>query len=352
MKKLLQKALNKQSAPPETGGRITNETVAVHRERVLAGGRKFKYPLQYTKHRLLIITIIIVVITTVSFFGFCGWQLYSVQSTDKFIYSVTQFIPVPVAKVNGAWVRYSDYLLGLRSTIHYLSTKEAVNFNSDDGRRQLDYQKRLALDKAIKDTFVSQLASQNHISVSQKEIDDFAQQQVSAKRLGVDEAKYKQVLRDYYDWSFDDFKNSIREQLLQKKVMAQLDTDSKQTINDILKSIQQGADFTTTAKAKSEDVATKAQGGDMGVVNQSTNDPNGLVVAASKLQPGQVSQVIEGADGFYIVKLLDKPSSDSLHIAKIYVSYKVLDKKLADLKQNGQIQEFIAVKQVAPPSNQ
>ena len=96
MKKLLRKAFNKQT-PPETGGRITNETVAEHRERVLAGGRKFKYPLQYTKHRVLIVTIIIVVVTTLSFVGFCGWQLYSAQSTDKFIYSITQFAPVPVA---------------------------------------------------------------------------------------------------------------------------------------------------------------------------------------------------------------------------------------------------------------
>ena len=47
MKKLLRKALGKNAPPPpETGGRITNETVAEHRERVLAGGRKFKYPLQ------------------------------------------------------------------------------------------------------------------------------------------------------------------------------------------------------------------------------------------------------------------------------------------------------------------
>jgi len=352
MKKLLQKTFNKKATRPETGGRITNETVAEHRERVLAGGRKFKYPLQYTKHRVLIITILIVVVTTISFVGFCGWQLYGAQATDKFMYSITQFVPVPVAKVNGAWVRYSDYLLNLRSAIHYLSTKEAVNFDSEDGKNQLDYQKRLALDKAVQSVLVDQLASQNKISVSSAEIDDFVKKQITNSRLGVTEDVYKQVIRDYYDWSFDEYKDSIRQQLLRKKVMAQLDTQARQTINAILQSVQQGADFGATAKDKSEDVSTKAQGGDMGVVNKATDDPNGIIAAASRLQPGQVSGVIEGVDGFYIVKLLDKPDDNDLHIAKIYISYKIIDQKIIQLKKDGQIQEFIKVKPIANPTNQ
>lgn len=352
MKKLLRKAFNKQAPPPETGGRITNETVAEHRERVLAGGRKFKYPLQYTKHRVLIISIIIVVVTTLSFLGFCGWQLYNAQSTDKFIYSMTQFVPVPVAKVEGTWVRYSDYLLELRSAIHYLSTKEAVNFNSDDGKRQLDYQKRLAMDKSIENTLVAQLASQHHVAVSQKEVDDFIKQQISTNRLGVNETVYRQVIRDYYDWSFDEYKNSIRQQLLRKKVMAQLDTGSKQKINDILKGLQGGADFAAVAKEHSEDVATKAQGGDVGLVNKNTEDPNGIVAVAGQLEHGKFSQVIEGVDGFYIVKLLEKRDGGDLHIAKIYVGYKILDSKMAELKKSGQIQEFITVKQIDNPSKQ
>ena len=39
--------------------RITNDTVAEHREKVLAGGRKLKYPLQYTRRKLVRNTILI-----------------------------------------------------------------------------------------------------------------------------------------------------------------------------------------------------------------------------------------------------------------------------------------------------
>ena len=57
MKKLRRK---KRSAEAEQPSRITNETVAEHRERILAGGRRFKYPVQYARHRLVINTIIII----------------------------------------------------------------------------------------------------------------------------------------------------------------------------------------------------------------------------------------------------------------------------------------------------
>src|SRR5688572_25990542 len=141
MKKMLNKIFKSSAKPPVTGGRITNETVAEHRERVLAGGRKFKYPLQYTKRRVLVISIVLSVLALLFFVAFFAWSLYFAQAYDKFTYGLTRVLPVPVAQVDGDMVRYSSYLAELRSSVHYLTTKEAVNFSSADGRRQLDYQK-------------------------------------------------------------------------------------------------------------------------------------------------------------------------------------------------------------------
>ncbi len=342
MKNLLHKPFRKQNvAPPETGGRITNETVAEHRERVLAGGRKFKYPLQYTKHRLLIITVALVIAVMLLFSGFCFWQLYGVQSTDRFMYRLTEVVPLPVAKVDGEWVRYSDYLLRLRSAVHYLSTKEAVNFSSDDGRRQLDYQKRLAMDKAIENTLVKHLAATNDISVSQQEVDDFVRQQISSYKLGVTEDVYRQVIRDYYDWSFEEYKDSVKQQILRQRVMAKLDDAARLKMGSILKRIEAGGDFSVIAKADSEDILTKNQGGDWGMLTKGSDDPSGLIAAAATLKPNQVSKIIEGVDGFYIVKLLEKRDTGDLHIARIFISYKVLDKKIAELRKENLIQEIL-----------
>ncbi len=350
MSKFLPKRFSKgkQTPPaPDTGGRITNETVAEHRERVLAGGRKFKYPLQYTKHRLLIISVILVISTTLLFFGFCAWQLYGVQSTDRFMYRLTQIVPLPVAKVDGEWVKYSDYLLRLRSSIHYLSTKEAVNFNSDDGRRQLDYQKRLAMDKAIENTLVQHLATQNNLSVSAQEVDDFVKQQIASYKLGVTQEVYEQVIRDYYDWSFDEYKDSVKQQLLKVKVQAKLDTEGYNKLLAILQQSRSGGDFATLAKANSEDPITQQQGGDMGVASKGAQDPNGLFAAASKLNVGDVSDIISGVDGFYIVKLLERHENGDLRIARIQITYKVLEKTTKEFRGQHKIEEILHLSQAA-----
>lgn len=353
MKKLVHKLLKKSSQkPPETGGRITNETVAEHREKVLAGGRKFKYPLQYTKHRVLFISVIISVLAVVLFVAFFAYQLYPAQAYDKFTYELTRVIPVPVAKVDTEWVRYSDYLSELRSSVHYLTTKEAVNFNSADGKRVLDYQKRLALDKAIRDAYISKLAAANHISVSNKEVDDFIKKQIASNNLGVTEDVYKQVISDYYDWTFDEYKGSVQREMLSKKVNAALDTESRAKATWAIQQIAAGVNFADLAKIASEDPLTKNQGGDVGFVSKNSDDPNGLIAATVQLQAGQISGVIEGSDGFYIVKLLERRDNGDVHFAKIFMSYKVVANQLTNLKKQSKVNEFIKVSQIANPISQ
>ena len=240
----------KKSHGPETGGRITNETVAEHRERVLAGGRKFKYPLQYTKHRILFISVVISVLALIIFICFFIWQLYFAQAYDRFTYGLTRVLPVPVAKVDNDFVRYSDYLSELRSAVHYLTTKEAVNFNATDGKRQLDFYKRLALDKAIRNALVGKLANDNKVTVTAKEVDDFVRRQLESKKLGVTEEDYKRVISDYYDRSFDEYKNAVRQELLHKKVNATLDKDSRAKAQLAVDQIvTAGADFGEIGRA-------------------------------------------------------------------------------------------------------
>lgn len=351
MKKMLSKVFRK-SRPPETGGRITNETVAEHRERVLAGGRKFKYPLQYTTHRILFISILISILALIIFVCFFVWQLYFAQAYDRFTYGLTRVLPVPVAKVDTEFVRYSDYLSELRSAVHYLTTKEAVNFNATDGKRQLDFYKRLALDKAIRNALVSKLAGDHNITVTAKEVDDFVRHQLESKKLGVTEEDYKRVINDYYDRTFDEYKNAVRQELLHKKVNATLDTDSRAKAQSVVDQVVlTGVNFGDLARALSEDPVTAASGGDVGFVSKDSEDPNGLIAAAQALQsPGQIAGPIEGVDGFYVVQLTEKRDTGDIRFAKIFFAYKVVDQKLAALKEQHKISEFIKVDEIANPT--
>ena len=84
--------------------RITNETVAEHREAVLSGARKFIYPLQQSKHSIVRTSIMLLSVVLFAFFAFCGLELYKFQTTSSFMYGVTRVVPFPAAKVGKSWV--------------------------------------------------------------------------------------------------------------------------------------------------------------------------------------------------------------------------------------------------------
>src|SRR6478736_4302488 len=51
---------------------ITNETVAEHREDVLKGARKYKYPLQHSKHRIVVYSTGLLILAVITFFIYTG----------------------------------------------------------------------------------------------------------------------------------------------------------------------------------------------------------------------------------------------------------------------------------------
>ena len=90
------------------------EKVDARREEVLAAGRKFKYPLQWTKYRVVVNTILISFVV-IGIIFVAGWlALYRFNMTDDMLFRITKILPVPVANVDGKNVRFSDYLMFYR----------------------------------------------------------------------------------------------------------------------------------------------------------------------------------------------------------------------------------------------
>lgn len=174
MKNYLKRKPKKALDEDKTPARITNETVAEHREQVLAGGRKFKYPRQYQKHKLVINSIAIGIVAIVTPAG-CrlAAALYVAQSSSGILYRMTQLIPVHVASVDGEPVRYSDYLSRYRSSLFYYRKYDALNETSADGGRRAGYTKRQELTNAEKAAFARKLAPSAQVTVTNKEVDDF-----------------------------------------------------------------------------------------------------------------------------------------------------------------------------------
>ena len=124
MKKRISKQKTEQPVSQENVPRITNETVAEHREEVLSSARKYIYPLQHSKHKIVLITTSLLIAAIVGFFTFTMISLYRVKSYSSFLYGVTKVIPFPVAKAGNNYVAYENYLFELKHYIHYYENQQ------------------------------------------------------------------------------------------------------------------------------------------------------------------------------------------------------------------------------------
>ncbi|MEO7364605.1 MAG: peptidylprolyl isomerase, partial [Candidatus Saccharimonadales bacterium] len=302
--------------------RITNETVAEHREDVLKAARKYIYPLEHSRHRVVRITIVLLVLAVVIFFGYCGAALYKFQSTNGFIYGVTRVIPFPVAKSGPRWISYESYLFELRRNMHYYETQQQSDFATRDGKVQLKRLKQQALTQVTQDAYVKQLAEKNKVSVSQQSVDNQVSLVRSQNRLGSNDRVFKDVLNQFWGWSIDDFKRELRGELLQQAVVAKLDSATQTRADAALQQLKDGGDFAAIATASSEDPTTVAAGGQYpNAVTPTDRDIAPQVTAALfRLQPGQTSGLVSTGYTLEIVKVIDREGT-SLHGAHIQFNY-------------------------------
>jgi hypothetical protein len=328
--------------------RITNDKVAEYREAVIAKGKRYKYPMQQTKKRTVIISSAIVVALALGVTFLTWYQLYQAQTTSQFMYRVTQILPLTVGSADGESVLYREYLLHLRSALHYFQEIESVNISSDNGQKILAYQKRQAMDKVLEQAFARKLAAQADVNVSDRDVGVFIEQQISSNDIGATRGDFETVIREYYDWTFEEYRSSIKSQLLKSKVVAAIDDDARATAETVLQKAKgKKSDFSALAKEYSADEATKQNGGDVGFAPLSGPDPEGLAAAASKLGIGQVSDIITGANGLYVIKTLDKREGE-VRFARIFIGFKEFDRRFAALREQGGVREYITIPDASP----
>jgi hypothetical protein len=164
--------------------RITNETVAAHREEVLGSARKYIYPLQHSKHRIVLVSTSIFIAAIVIFFSYCTLGLYKFQSSSTFLYRVSEVIPFPIARTGSRFVAYENYLFELRHYTHYYENQLKTDFKDPKNEPQLREFKKRALDKVVNDVYVKHLAEMNKVTVSDQEVNDQITLVRNQNRLG------------------------------------------------------------------------------------------------------------------------------------------------------------------------
>jgi hypothetical protein len=342
MKKLPR--LRKRKKEGEHSSRITNETVAEHRERILAGGRRFKYPMQYAKHRLVFNTILISTVALVAILLIGWWQLYPQQNSSTFLYRVTRVLPLPVANVDGESVAYSDYLVGYRSQAHYLEFKEGVNLASPDNKSQVDYIKRKAMNDAIADAYAAKVAREQKITVTTQQIEDAIKRQRQSRDGTASQETYDAIVLDHFNWTPQEARGVTERKLLRQEVAYAIDTGATRKRDQVVAALATEQDFEKVALAVGGAGASKVTAGIRQLVPRNNQD-GGLAVAAAKLQKGAVSKPFKSTtgDGYYVVKLLDADNDSRISYAFIKIPLTEFDSRLELVKSQNKVSEYISI---------
>ncbi len=339
----------KQTKQNETSRRITNETVAEHRERILAGGRRFKYPVQYARHRLVINTIIISIVTLVVLMVVFWWQLYQQQNSSTLFYRVTRVVPLPVAVIDGERISYSNYLMGFRSQEHYLRYKEGVELHSKDNQQQLNYYKRKALDDAVADGYAAKIAREKGVSVSKEQVDQAMKRQRQSRDGETSQEAYDAIVLDHYNWTPAEAREVTERRLLYQEVAYHIDTLAIQQREQVAEALKTEQDFDNIAESIPAKGQARVQAGVTPLVPRNNQD-GGLAVTAANQDIGVISEAVRSTtgDGYYFVKTLEKDET-KVSYAYLKVPLTMLDAQLQQKRQEGSYREFISVEKIASP---
>lgn len=242
----------------------------------------------------------------------------------------------------------------LLSTVEILVKKYEMNIRPEDRERAAADAKKALLNKLIDDLLLKQEARRLGITVREEEVtkaiqDNLKQRKMSMEdlqqALAKDETSYEKYLEAmridlirvrimqreirprisvtneeigaFYEEHRDEYegKQRVRLQMIALPVSGESHPAAKEDLRlkaiNILKRIRAGEPFEALANENSPDRART--GGDIGYVEKGSLNPS-IEEVAFLLKPGEVSDVIESPQGFYIIRALDRRGGGNLSV--------------------------------------
>lgn len=322
------------------------EKVEERREEVLKSGRKFKYPLQWAKHRIVISTILIVlIVTAIMIFG--GWfALYRLNMTNDLLFRVTEVIPAPVAKVDDENARFSDYLMFYRSSMTSIERQSGSQIDEASLNDLRAEYKISALSEAESYTYALKLAKELGITVSDEEIATEFDRHLKIGGIDRSEESFLKIVEDNFGLNKSEYKRMLYLTLIKAKVEIAIDENASKLVAKVEKILaESNNDYAKVAETLGSKIMYEETGG----LVDSKNIDGGRASEAMRLEPGQSSGkfISMNGDGYYFVKLVKKTDT-KVNFVSIKVPFTEFDKRLNTLREEGKISEYITIE--APES--
>lgn len=341
MKKVLKMPFRKKK---ELKKQVSMNTIEDHREEVLAKGRKFRYPFQYAKHRLVINTLVIGVAAVVLLAVF-GWlQLYKFQSTDDILYRFTKIIPLSVASVDGENVRFSDYLMIFKSSVAAIESQEGALLGADDEMIRAQY-KRQALNSAIEFAYALRLQRELGVEISREEILEAEKEHRTVDGVERNEDSFADIIRINFGLTVSEYERLLLLSLTRRAIAAEVDEVAANLSLEVERILgENGGDFAAAAEALSGEVFYEETGESVSTLNLD----GGRAAAASGLEVSEWSErfLSRNGDGYYFVKLLGR-DGEQVRYASLRVPFSEFERRVRTMREEGRIVEFIDIDRVA-----
>lgn len=277
--------------------------------------------------------------------------IYAFHWESSFMGGISRAVPFPALSVNGTWKSYHDYLEAVDTLDYSLgqpSVLQASGFTKKPTPKEL---RIMVIDRIAKEEIVRQLAAKQSVTVTKADVD------AEVKKLTDQYGKPADVeaqIRQLYRWDLATFRVKVIEpfllrQRLQDKIGsdATLNAERASAAQAILGRLKDGKeDFAAVAKEVNED-STKSNDGNLGVIGKGELD-EALETAAFAMKPGDLSDVIKTADGYHILKLIEKIPADEksgveekVNLAHIFISVKPLDEWLYEQSKASKVTIFL-----------
>ena len=319
------------------------EKVDERREEVLAQGRKFKYPLQWTKHRVVVSTVLIAVVV-IGIVITAGWlALYRFNMTDDMLFRITKILPVSVANVDGESVKFSDYLMLYRSSVTSIERQSGQVDNESSIEALRAQYKRAALTEAEKYTYAVKLARENDLAISDDDVTAEFERHLHIGGIERSEESFVKIVEDNFGLSKSEYERMLYLTLLKAKVEEKIDKKAEEIASKVEKMLaENGGNYTAVAEALGDEINYEETGGYV----SAQNIDGGRASEAIKLEPGGQSGkfVSINGDGYYFVKLIAKTDTE-VNFESIKVPFMEFQTEFDKLKEDGKISEFVELKE-------
>lgn len=290
------------------------------------------------------LVIILILILPVLIFSI---GLYVFHWNDPITNKIVKIVPYPAAVVDYSVVTYEHFCQDLDQLAYYYQKQAEVSRGSLTAPSRSEIES-MVLSRLIDEKIIAQEAARREISVLANEADQEYQKIITQAQSA---NQLESTLSNYYNYSPQEFKEkALSPFLLRRKLDLALKQDSsvkaqaQQKADELHNQLENNIDEFALLAEEFSDLPSHLKGGDTGYINISSLDQV-LRSEVEKLKIGEITSVIETAEGYYIVLLEEKITTtagqDKIKGRQILIAPKGVEEWLTDKKGQLFIWRFV-----------